>query len=66
MLAKGQHIVPVIGARMRRQLSEALGALQVEISAGDLARIEATISASVIGGTRYDQNQMRLLDSEKQ
>lgn len=66
VLAKGQRIVPVIGARTRKQLSESLGALEVTLSAGDLARIEATISPSAIAGTRYDENQMRVLDSERQ
>ena len=66
VLAKGRRIVPVIGARTRKQLAEALAALQAKLSAADLARIEEAIPSSAIAGTRYDERQMRGLDSERQ
>ena len=44
VLAKGERIVPVIGARTRAQLAESLGALDVTLSAADLAQIEDAIS----------------------
>jgi aryl-alcohol dehydrogenase-like predicted oxidoreductase len=65
VLAKGQSIVPVIGARKRTQLTESLGALQVELSPADLARVEEAVPASAVAGTRYDAHQMRMLDSER-
>ena len=65
VLAKGQNIVPVIGARTRAQLEESLGALRVKLSSVDLARIEDAISPSAVAGTRYDEHQMRVLDSER-
>ena len=65
VLAKGQMIVPVIGARTRPQLAESLGALRVQLSPADIARIEEAITASAIAGTRYDERQMRMLDSER-
>ena len=65
VLAKGDNIVPVIGARTRKQLSEALGALDVKLSPGDLATIEAEIPPEAVAGTRYDERQMRILDSER-
>jgi aryl-alcohol dehydrogenase-like predicted oxidoreductase len=65
VLAKGESLVPVVGARTRTQLTESLGALDVELSPADLARIEEVVPASAIAGTRYDQNQMRMLDSER-
>jgi aryl-alcohol dehydrogenase-like predicted oxidoreductase len=65
VLAKGETIVPVIGARKRPQLEESLGALEVELSPADLARIEETVPASAVAGTRYDAHQMRMLDNEK-
>ena len=65
VLAKGDSIVPVIGARTRPQLAEALGALSVALSAADLSRIEAAVPASAVAGTRYDERQMRMLDSER-
>jgi aryl-alcohol dehydrogenase-like predicted oxidoreductase len=66
VLAKGPRIVPVIGARTRKQLTESLAALQTKLSVADLARIEEAIPASAIAGTRYDERQMRALDSERQ
>jgi aryl-alcohol dehydrogenase-like predicted oxidoreductase len=65
VLAKGRNIVPVIGARKRTQLEESLGSLRVELSPEDLARIEEAVPASAVAGTRYDEHQMRALDSER-
>jgi aryl-alcohol dehydrogenase-like predicted oxidoreductase len=65
VLAKGPTIVAVIGARKRTQLKESLGALEVQLSAADLALIEDVVRASEVAGTRYDAHQMKALDSEK-
>lgn len=65
VLAKGPGIVPLIGARKRAQLNEALGALDVRLSPEHIARIEAAVPASAVAGTRYDAHQMRILDSER-
>ena len=65
VLAKGASIVPIIGARTRKQLAESLGALELKISAADLAKIEAVVPANEVAGTRYDAYQMGHLDSEK-
>jgi aryl-alcohol dehydrogenase-like predicted oxidoreductase len=65
VLAKGSSIVPLVGARTRRQLAESLGALQVSLTPVELARIEEIIPASAVAGTRYDEQQMRSLDSER-
>jgi aryl-alcohol dehydrogenase-like predicted oxidoreductase len=65
VLAKGKSIIPVMGARTRAQLSDALAALQVSLTPADLARIEDAIPASAIAGTRYAEPQMKMLDSER-
>jgi aryl-alcohol dehydrogenase-like predicted oxidoreductase len=65
VMAKGSFIVPVIGARTRPQLAESLGALDVKLSAEEIAQIEAAVPADAVAGTRYDEHQMRMLDSEK-
>ena len=65
VLAKGSSIVPVIGARKRTQLTEAFGALQFELSEDDIARLEEAIPSAAVGGTRYDEHQMKMLDSER-
>ena len=65
VLAKSPSIVPLLGARTRAQLDESLGALEIDLSPGDIARIEDTIPADAVAGTRYGEEQMRMLDSEK-
>ncbi|HXO22851.1 MAG TPA: aldo/keto reductase [Thermoanaerobaculia bacterium] len=65
VLAKSERIVPVVGARTRKQLAESLGALDVDLSPADLARIEEAVPAAAVAGTRYDERQMRILDSER-
>jgi aryl-alcohol dehydrogenase-like predicted oxidoreductase len=65
VLAKGRSIVPVIGARTRKQLEESLGALALTLSPADLSHIEEVIPPSAVAGTRYDEHQMKILDSER-
>jgi aryl-alcohol dehydrogenase-like predicted oxidoreductase len=65
VLAKSMSIVPVIGARTRAQLEESLGALAISLSESDLARIEDALPEAAVAGTRYDEHQMRILDSER-
>ena len=65
VLAKGPAIVPLIGARTRTQLAESLGALRVTLTPADVERIEGAIPPSSVAGTRYDEHQMRALDSER-
>jgi aryl-alcohol dehydrogenase-like predicted oxidoreductase len=65
VLAKRPSIVPVIGARTRPQLTEALGALEVRLTPEDLTRLEQAVPATAVAGTRYDAHQMHMLDSEK-
>ena len=65
VLSKGQTIVPVVGARTRAQLGEALGALALRLSPADVSRLESAVPAGAIAGTRYDEHQMRVLDSER-
>ena len=64
-LAKQSWIVPVMGARTRAQVAETLGALKVNLTADEIAVIEQAVPHEAVAGTRYDSNQMRMLDSEK-
>ena len=65
VLAKGSTIVPLIGARTRAQLAESLGAVHVALTPAELRRIEEAIPASAVAGSRYGEDQMRVLDSER-
>jgi aryl-alcohol dehydrogenase-like predicted oxidoreductase len=64
-LARGDDIIPVVGARRREQLVEALGALDLELSADDLAAIERAVPKGAAAGARYPDAQMAQLDSER-
>jgi aryl-alcohol dehydrogenase-like predicted oxidoreductase len=61
---RGDDIIPLIGARRRDQLKEGLAALDIALSADDLARIERAVPASAVAGTRYLPAAMAHLDSE--
>ncbi len=65
VLAKRESAIPVIGARTRHQFRESLAAADVKLSATDLSQIEAVISTQAVAGSRYGEEQMRVLDSEK-
>ena len=65
VLARGDDIVPLVGARTRERLHEALGALQVTLSADDLAAIERAVPPGAAAGDRYAAAQMAMLDSER-
>jgi aryl-alcohol dehydrogenase-like predicted oxidoreductase len=64
-LSRGDDVVPLVGARRRDRLEEALGALALELSPGDLARIEEAVPPGAAAGERYHAEQMSVLDSER-
>ena len=63
--AQGDDIVPLVGARRRDRLTEALGAAELELTADDLATIEQAVPAGSAAGERYAEAQFNLLDSER-
>ena len=62
--AQGDDIVPLVGARQRTRLDEALGSLGVALRADDLAAIEQAVPKGAAAGERYAAAQMAHLDSE--
>ncbi|KPI23042.1 aldo/keto reductase [Streptomyces sp. NPDC048253] len=65
VLAQGEDIVPLVGARTRERLAESLGALDVVLEAADLAAIEDAVPADAAAGERYSAAAMAHLDSER-
>jgi aryl-alcohol dehydrogenase-like predicted oxidoreductase len=63
--AQGDDIVPLVGARRRDRLGEALGALDVTLTDEDLASIERIVPKGAAAGERYPSAQMAMLDSER-
>ena len=62
--AQGEDIVPLVGARRRDRLTEALGALDVVLTPDDLSAIEYAVPKGAAAGDRYAAAQMAHLDSE--
>jgi aryl-alcohol dehydrogenase-like predicted oxidoreductase len=65
VLNRGDDIIPLIGARNRQRLQEALSALDLTLTEEELARIERAVPAERVAGTRYAEAQMSALDSER-
>lgn len=65
VLAQGEDIIPLIGARTRERLRESLDALDLGLTPEDLGRIEAAVPGEAVAGARYDPEQMAMLDSER-
>jgi aryl-alcohol dehydrogenase-like predicted oxidoreductase len=65
VLAQGPDILPLVGARRLDRLTEALGALDVELTAADLELIEKAVPKGAAAGGRYAEVQMAMLDSER-
>lgn len=64
--AQGADIVPLVGARTRERLHEALGAVGLTLDAADLAAIERAIPKGAAAGGRYAPALLAELDSEQQ
>ena len=63
--ARGEDIVPLVGARRRDRLAEAIGAADVQLTPDDLARIDQAVPEGAVKGERYDAHAMASLDSER-
>ena len=65
VVSQGPDIVPLIGARRRDRLAEALGALNVKLSADDLTKLAEALPPGVAAGERYPAAALAHMDSEK-
>ena len=65
VLAQGDDIVPLIGARRRIQLSESLAAANIVLNREDIAAIEQVVPKDAASGARYPEAAMAHLDSER-
>ena len=63
--AQGKDIMPLVGARRRDRLTEALGALDVTLTPAHLAALAKAIPPDAAAGARYVEAQLAYLDSEK-
>jgi aryl-alcohol dehydrogenase-like predicted oxidoreductase len=65
VLSRGVDVVPLVGARRRERLAEALGALPLKLTDNDLDQIERAVPPDAAAGDRYGPALMATLDSER-
>jgi aryl-alcohol dehydrogenase-like predicted oxidoreductase len=65
VLSRGVDVVPLVGARRRDRLAEALGALTLKLTDSDLEQIERAVPPGAAAGERYAPSLMATLDSER-
>jgi aryl-alcohol dehydrogenase-like predicted oxidoreductase len=63
--AQGNDIVPLVGARRRERLDEALGALTLKLTDAHLAALAHAFPPGVASGGRYPDEHLKHMDSEK-
>src|SRR5690242_421180 len=59
LLAQGKDIVPIAGTKRRSYLEQNVGALQVQLTAADLARLDRAAPVGATAGARYPQEAMQ-------
>jgi aryl-alcohol dehydrogenase-like predicted oxidoreductase len=64
VLAQGDDVVPIPGTKRIKYLDDNLGAVNVRLTADDLAQIEAILPAGVAAGSRYSELAMQAIDRE--
>jgi aryl-alcohol dehydrogenase-like predicted oxidoreductase len=65
VLSRGEDIVPLVGARTRERLAEALQAQDIRLTQDEIERIERAVPPDAAAGARYAEPQMAMLDSER-
>ena len=61
VLAQGNDIVPIPGTKRRNYLEQNCAALDVKLSAEDIATLKKAFPLGVTAGTRYPEKQMKAL-----
>jgi len=62
LLAQGDDIVPIPGTKHRKYLQENIGALNVDLTSEDLARIEEAAPQEAVAGARYPDWAMQMVN----
>jgi aryl-alcohol dehydrogenase-like predicted oxidoreductase len=62
LLSRGQDIVPIPGTKRVDRLTENAGALDVVLTAEEIARIESTFPVGAARGTRYPEPAMKAVN----
>jgi aryl-alcohol dehydrogenase-like predicted oxidoreductase len=63
VLAQGNDIVPIPGTKRRTYLEENIEALNLELTANDLRRIDEVFPRDATAGARYPEQMMQLVNA---
>jgi len=66
VLAQGDDIIPIPGTKKRKYLEENAKAVEVELSAADLAAIDELVKRYPVQGERYAEGSLRLINSQNE
>ncbi len=62
VMAQGDDVVPIFGVKSRTRLEENLGAFDVKLTPEELEEIDRLLPAGSTAGTRYPEQNMRLVN----
>jgi aryl-alcohol dehydrogenase-like predicted oxidoreductase len=62
LLSRGDHVVPIPGAKQRTHLEENVSAADLQLSSSDLVAIEEAVPRDSVQGDRYSPEAMALVD----
>lgn len=62
LLQKGDDVVPIPGTKRRTYLEENVGAVDIDVSAEDVRRLDAALAPEEIAGPRYNERAMQWVD----
>ena len=63
VIAKGDDIIPIPGTKKLERLDENIGALGVQLSANEIAAIEAAVPPDAVAGARYPETTSSTLNA---
>jgi aryl-alcohol dehydrogenase-like predicted oxidoreductase len=62
VLAKGEDLIPIPGTKRRKYLEENAAAVDIRLTAADVAELEAAVPENEIAGERYAAAAMKAID----
>jgi aryl-alcohol dehydrogenase-like predicted oxidoreductase len=62
VLAKGKHIVPIVGTKRIKYLEENVAAIDLKLSEEDVRRLDEAMPTGAASGTRYPEATMKSLN----
>jgi aryl-alcohol dehydrogenase-like predicted oxidoreductase len=63
VMAKGEDVVPIPGTKSPRRLEENAAAVDIALSAQEIAQLDEAVSPDAVRGNRYPDEMMALLNN---